>query len=122
MQKVEKELKESEKLKSFFSEFIYNVLGKNQSYNYLKYKISIEAGYVYLKASNQLINRNYVFVEDRKYIFKYFLLCKLCVNNVSNILDSFNQDQFNRFIIDNFIYEDISSNRFRNIDSYILKL
>lgn len=96
------------------------MLGKNESYNYLRYKISIEAGYVYLKASNQLINRNYVFVEDRKYIFKYLLLCRLCVNNVSSILDSCDQDQFNKFIIDNFIYDDISSNRFRTKDKCIL--
>lgn len=90
-------------------EFIYTNLSSHNSYKYLNYMITINSGYLYLKAINKLLTRSYTF--ENHYRFKSILLLRIPVTTLNNLLQTCDQEQFNLYIKNNFIYEDNFQNR-----------
>ena len=90
-------------------EFIYTYLTPHYAYHYLDFNISINSGYVYLKASSRLTVRCYTL--NSKYIFKTILLLRESVNNIQHLLETCTQQDFNCYMINHIDYEDLKQQR-----------
>lgn len=91
-------------------EFIYSILSPHNAYKYLDFNIKISDGYLYLKASDKLTVRPYL--RHNSYVFKNIILLRQPVQVIEHLLITCTQSEFNVFMCNNIVTEDLIQQRY----------